>query len=119
MYRIAIFLLSSLFASQAFAMPVVDVDQKAAPGQWSSVIVTKDDSQNTYLLRTAITDDLQSCTAALSDLAPKIKQSEGGAVVWTNRDKTTLNFEKTANVAESRVRVLEVKCAPGPYPFFD
>lgn len=119
MYRIAIVMLLSMLtlSTQAFAMPVTD--RMAGPGEWSSIVVIKDDNQNTYLLRTAITSDLQSCTSALNDFAPKIKQSDGGAVVYTNRDKTTLNFEKEANVADSRVRVLEVKCVPGPYPFPD
>lgn len=116
MYRIALAMLFA-FSSQAFAMPVTD--RVAGPGEWSSIVVIKDDNQNTYLLRTSITSDLQGCTTALNDLAPKIQQSDGGAVVYTNRDKTTLNFQKEANVADSRVRVLELKCAPGPYPFHD
>jgi predicted sugar kinase len=119
MYRIAIAIGWSLltFSVSSFAMPVVD--RVALPGEWSSIIQIKDNSQNHYLLRTSITSDLQSCTSALNDIAPKIAQSDGGAVVYTNRDKTTLNFEKTANAAESRVRVLELKCVPGPYPFPD
>lgn len=119
MYRITLAILLSVLAwsTQSYAMPTTD--RVAQPGEWSSIVVIKDDSENTYLLRTSITSDLQSCTAALNDIAPKIMQSEGGAVVWTNRDKTALSFEKQANEAESRVRVLEVKCAPGPYPFND
>lgn len=117
MYRIIIVMILSLltYAAPSFAMPTVE--RVAQPGEWSSIILIKDDSQNHYLLRTSITGDLQSCTSALNDIAPKIAQSQGGAVVYTNRDKSTLNFEATPNEAESRVRVLEVKCVPGTYPF--
>ena len=119
MNRITIAMIVSLlaYAAPSFAMPTTDL--VAAPGQWSSIVAIKDDSQNHYLLRTSITNDLQSCTSALNDIAPKIAQSEGGAVVYTNRDKSTLDFEATPNEAESRVRVLELKCVPGPYPFPD
>lgn len=115
MYRIAMLLSLLAISAQSFAMPTTEL--VAGPGEWSSIVVIKDDGQNTYLLRTSISKDLQTCTTALNDIAPKIMQSDGGAVVYTNRDKTTLNFEKTAD--DSRVRVLELKCAPGAYPFND
>lgn len=82
------------------------------PGQWSTVVEIFDNSKNHYLLKTSVNDDLEACSDRLKRFSTHIHQANG--MVWTNRDKSAVTFEQTAQTGD-RVKVLEVRCVLEPF----
>ncbi len=82
------------------------------PGQWSTMVAILDNSNNHYLLKTTVNDDVEACLAQLGAVSSKVKAA--GDKVWTNPGKTALNFEKEANT-EVAVKVLELRCVREPF----
>ena len=111
MSRFTTFMVSALLAAPSLAFALESGDIPRA-GKWSSVVEILDNSQNHDLLKTSFNDDPEACMAGLQQTATAVKQSNG--YVWTNRDKSTINYESKPETTE-KVRVLGLRCVVEPF----
>ncbi len=112
MTRIKVILTTGLLALSATAFADTSGNYDPKPGQWSTVIGIFDNSRNHFLLKTSVNDDLESCSNRLKNFSSSLQRANG--MVWTNRDKNAVTFEKTPQT-DDRVKVLEVRCMLEPF----
>lgn len=112
MKKFSALLVSGLFvmSSQVMAEDAPAFNPK--PGQWSTMVSIFDHNSNNYSMRTAVDDDLNSCSANLQRTAEEIQKNNGK--VWINRRLNALTFKKEANT-EVEVQVLQVRCVLEPF----
>ena len=102
MYRIITMIVFGLVSTLSYALTSLE----AQPGQWSTMIEIFDNSQNHYLLKTTVNNDPEACMTVLQTAASKLKQENG--YVWTNRDKSVINYESKPGT-EEKVKVLQLR----------
>jgi len=116
MTRILTVLISTslLMSAQSFAAEGASNPNLLNPqvGQWSTMVAILDNSDNHYLLKTTVNDDVEACLAQLNAVSSKVKAA--GDKVWTNPGKTALSFEKEATT-DVAVKVLDLRCVREPY----